>query len=235
MSWQDQALSLAEGRYPAEACGLIIIERGREVFVPCQNRADGNEHFIIAAEDYAAAEDRGEIVGVFHSHPDASPLPSEADLVSCEKTGVPWWIVSVPDRQWHRFEPNGYQAPLVGREFQHGVLDCYAIIRDWYKQFLDIELTDYSRRDNWWHDGVSNLYVENFRQEGFYSVETAQRGDMILMQIASSVPNHAAVYLGDGLILHHLQGRLSSTDVYGGYFQKVTTHILRHERNQTLR
>ena len=34
--------------------------------------------------------------------------------------------------------------------------------------------------------------------------------------------------LGDGLILHHLQGRLSSRDVYGGYWQKITTHILRH-------
>jgi cell wall-associated NlpC family hydrolase len=48
------------------------------------------------------------------------------------------------------------------------------------------------------------------------------------MQVASPVPNHAAVYLGDGLILHHLQGRLSSRDVYGGYWQKVTTHALRH-------
>jgi hypothetical protein len=51
-------------------------------------------------------------------------------------------------------------------------------------------------------------------------------GDCFLMQVASPVPNHAAVYLGDGLILHHLQGRLSSRDVYGGYWQKVTTHIL---------
>jgi hypothetical protein len=25
-----------------------------------------------------------------------------------------------------------------------------------------------------------------------------------------------------------LQGRLSSRDVYGGYWQKVTTHALRH-------
>jgi cell wall-associated NlpC family hydrolase len=48
------------------------------------------------------------------------------------------------------------------------------------------------------------------------------------MQVASPVPNHASVYLGDGLILHHLQGRLSSRDVYGGYWQKVSTHALRH-------
>ena len=53
------------------------------------------------------------------------------------------------------------------------------------------------------------------------------------MQVASPVPNHAAVYLGDGLILHHLQGRLSSRDVYGGYWQKITTHILRYGHSHT--
>jgi cell wall-associated NlpC family hydrolase len=60
-------------------------------------------------------------------------------------------------------------------------------------------------------------------------------GDCFLMQVASPVPNHAAVYLGDGLILHHLQGRLSSRDVYGGYWQKVTTHVLRYGHGHSSR
>jgi hypothetical protein len=54
------------------------------------------------------------------------------------------------------------------------------------------------------------------------------------MQVASPVPNHAAIYLDDGPILHHLQGRLSSRDVYGGYWQKITTHTLRHQLLQEL-
>lgn len=233
--WQHEAYTHASACYPREACGLVIVERGREVYLPCENRSGDGDQFIIAADDYAAAEDRGEVVAIFHSHPNASPMPSEADRVSCESTQLPWYIVSVPSGLWHDFRPTGYRAPLIGREFQHGVLDCYAIIRDWYREHLNIELTNYQRIDNWWHDGSSSLYVDNFTQEGFYSVSAPERGDMILMQIGSSVPNHAAVYLGDGVILHHLQGRLSSADVYGGYFQKVTTHILRHERNTTLR
>jgi cell wall-associated NlpC family hydrolase len=78
-----------------------------------------------------------------------------------------------------------------------------------------------------------NLYLDNFGSAGFGVTDLTDRtslkvGDVLLMQVAASVPNHAAVYLGDGLILHHLQGRLSSRDVYGGYWQKVTTHALRH-------
>ena len=43
-------------------------------------------------------------------------------------------------------------------------------------------------------------------------------------------PNHAGVYLGDGLIGHHLYGRLSSKDVYGQFYRERTTHIMRHRK-----
>jgi len=110
------------------------------------------------------------------------------------------------------------------------VLDCYSLIRDWYAQERGIDLPDFTRFDEWWKRG-ENLYLDNFAGAGFHVVEPADMnlGDVLLMQVASPVPNHAAIYLGDGLILHHLQGRLSSRDVYGGYWQKITTHTLRHQ------
>ena len=54
---------------------------------------------------------------------------------------------------------------------------------------------------------------------------------MIVMQINANVPNHAGVYLGDGLLGHHLYGRLSSKDVYGQFYRERTTHIMRHKEN----
>jgi uncharacterized protein YjbI with pentapeptide repeats len=92
-----------------------------------------------------------------------------------------------------------------------------------------VTLPDYVRFDEWWKRG-ENLYLENFAAAGFSVIDSADLhpGDCFLMQVASPVPNHAAVYLGDDMILHHLQGRLSSRDVYGGYWQKNTTHILRY-------
>ena len=76
-----------------------------------------------------------------------------------------------------------------------------------------------------------SLYLDNFAKEGFYPIplEELQYGDAILMQLESSLPNHAAIYLGDQLILHHLQKRLSSRDVFGGYYLKSTARVLRHE------
>ena len=95
---------------------------------------------------------------------------------------------------------------------------------------MNLDLPDYQRFDEWWKRG-ENLYLDNFTHAGFdvASSDGLGEGDVLLMQVNSDVPNHAAIYLGDGLILHHLQGRLSSRDVYGGYWQKITTHILRHQ------
>lgn len=52
---------------------------------------------------------------------------------------------------------------------------------------------------------------------------------MIVMQVQAAEPNHAAIYLGDGLMLHHLYGRLSERAVYGGYWQERTIFTLRHK------
>ena len=76
--------------------------------------------------------------------------------------------------------------PYVGREFVHGVVDCYSLVRDWYAREWGIELRDYDRRDQWWDHG-ENLYLENFQKEGFHKipVEELQRGDALLMQLVS--------------------------------------------------
>jgi proteasome lid subunit RPN8/RPN11 len=230
----------AELEYPRECCGLIIVVRGREKYIPCRNVAVGTEHFVLPAEDFAEAETQGAIMAVVHSHPDAAASPSQADLVACEESGVPWHIVRVDGVDGApraldlvTFEPSGYQAPLVGRTFSHGVLDCYALIRDWYRQVRGIALPDFPRPDDWWNDGHSDLYTAGFTTAGFVMLgdgEPLQKGDVILMQIRSDngVPNHGGVYIGDGLLLHHQYGLLSTRDVYGGYFQEVTRARLRY-------
>lgn len=235
----------AEASYPRESCGLMIVVKGKEQYFPCTNTAVGSEHFIISPEDFANAEDKGEVVAVVHSHPDTSADPSEADKVSCEASGLPWHIVSVHlengvpvAQELKTFNPAGYEAPLIGREFFHGVLDCYTLIRDWYRIEQGIHLPDFQRSDDWWNDGSSDLYTEGFPKAGFERMPHGTepvRGDVILMQIRSQngVPNHAAIYLGDGLILHHLHGRLSSRDIYGGYWQEVTRHILRYKNDES--
>ncbi len=227
-AWQTAAEVHARAEYPRESCGLVVSGN----YMPCTNQARGTEHFQLSARDYAAAEERGTIEAVVHSHPDAPANPSPADRVACETSGLPWHIVGLSAGEitvWKYCAPCGYEAPLVGRPFYHGVLDCYALVRDWYARERGIALPDYAREDEWWHHG-GDLYREHFREAGFAPAEpgSAIEGDVILMQVHSPVPNHAAIWLPGDVLLHHLYGRLSCREVYGGYYRKHTTHWLRY-------
>ena len=219
----------AQAVYPRESCGVVIVARGKPVYVPCANLADSpNQHFVLAPADYVAAEDRGEVVRIVHSHPDISAQPSEADRVSCEKTGIPWLIINWPTGAIVEFAPSGYKAPLIGRTWSHAVLDCYNLVRDYYAEVLGLTLIDFPRQEQWWLKG-DNLYETGYKVAGFVAVEELAEHDVLLMQIGSPVLNHAAIYVGNNQIIQHCAGRLSSRDVYGGGWQRATRKIVRHQ------
>lgn len=244
----QKAKDHAKAQYPKESCGLIIkTSQGRDYY-PCNNKAIRNSDFIIDPEDYAKAEDLGEILAVVHSHPDASPQPSMADRVSCSLWGLEWLILSYPDVGEYWLKPDNYQAPLLGREFAHGILDCYTLIKDYYERELAIQLPDFKRDNLWWENKESHsLYEENFENAGFYKVDNLsdyQRHDVIIFQVGRTYhPNHAGIYLGDDpnltseetpkvigkpFFLHHLYGGDSKRDIYGFEWNSRKRYLLRH-------
>jgi len=234
----------AIAEYPRECVGLLSLVRGVETYLPCTNHAaTPTEQFVLAAEDYASAEDAGEIVAIVHSHPGGRAHPSDADKAMCEASGIARWVIASVGVQadgsigvdgWCEFGPCGFIAPLVGRRFSHGVHDCYSIVRDWYRIERGVVLPDFERRDEWWDDGKSSLYLDNYRAAGFVDVgQDAQLeiGDVLLMEILgkNGVPNHAGVYLGDTKFLHHMRGRLSTRTVWGGMWRQCLRTVLRYE------
>jgi proteasome lid subunit RPN8/RPN11 len=224
-------LAHAQAECPRETCGVLIIERGVESLVICRNVSDYDDQFVIDPIDYLSASKRGDVVAIVHSHCFVSPAPSQADRVACESSRVPWHIVSVPNGHWHTFEPNGYVAPLVGREWAHGSLDCYGLVRDYYKQTLGVLLPDFHRSREWWDKGENLYCLDNIISAGFtelVGLEDVREHDVLLMQVHSKVINHAGVYLGDDRFLHHLNQRLSSRDLWGGYWRKHTVKIARY-------
>lgn len=225
------AHALAE--FPRESCGLVIEQQGRVRYWPCQNLAPAASCFMLAPQDYAAASDVGEVAAIVHSHPRVSEQPSEADRSACEASGLPWHIVSVPGGRWAHLEPPGYTPDLIGRNWVHGVTDCYTLVRDWYRIQCSIWLSDYARRDEWWLKG-DDLYLDHFADEGFHEIPISQlrSGDALLMAAGSRVPNHAAVFLGDNMILHHVRGRLSGREILDDTWRRRITHVLRYADSQ---
>lgn len=225
--------------YPNEACGLVIGIGNKSIAFECRNIApDPKAHFMIDPADYGMLAQKGRVVGVWHTHPDLSPQPSDADRAGCENTELPWIILGVR-KQVEGFgfegpvliEPCGFEIPYLERPYVSGVLDCYNILLDFYKREYGIKLNDYPRIEADGRMGFS-FFTERYGKEGFVRLidQTPQPGDVFLIQTQGDTPNHIAVYLGDDMILHHSHNRLSRRDIYGGgFWQKHTTHHLRHK------
>lgn len=218
--------------YPNEACGLIVETGTGQRFIPCRNIAENMaETFTLSPDDYLAAIEVGDVIMVIHSHPDVVQLvPSEMDRVQCDHSCVEWGIMSWPDGDFCTLSPRG-DRELAGRRWVLGHADCWSLIMDYYRMEHGIAVNNYSVDREWWVDGKENLYDDNWLAEGFVEVDanSMQPGDMIMMRVQAPVTNHAAIYLGDNIMVHHMFGNLSARVPYGKYYRDRTVRVVRRK------
>jgi len=231
MSWKDVALAHAKEQDPRESCGLLIDKKGKEKYFPCKNLSNwSNQCFIIDPVDYAKAEDSGKILAVIHSHPTTQPIASQADMISCEDTKLPWHIVNPKTEQWGYYEPSGYKPPLIGRHWVWGITDCWSLVRDWYKEQLGITLRDWNRPTTPEEFIADPMFERCAWRTGFRQLrpeEKLENGDLLFMSIMATGLNHVAIFL-DGDVLHHLADRISCKEPYNEWLLKCTGMRLRY-------
>lgn len=229
-----EILSYCQSKFPEEACGLIILWKGRYKWVPCENiHQKKDTEFAISSQDFKKAYDLGQIVCVVHSHTDGNKEFSDFDRQSQQRQGYDWLLVSTDGNSAEisaTITAPKKAVALYGRQYKFGVYDCLTFVRDWYKQEWGIHINDYDRKENFWDYG-EELYLDNYQAEGFVEValQDIRYGDVILLALGGPITAHAGVYLGNNKFGHHLNDRLSSVDIYGAYYQDRTTKVIRHK------
>ena len=130
---KDSMMLHAEGGYPNEICGILLGKDsdGKRVIMntmPIENAFEADEQyhrFQITPQAMFAAEklaryDRMDVLGVYHSHPDAPARPSQYDADHAAWTTWTYIILSVQDgkvvdmRGWNlRDEHTGFDEVAI--------------------------------------------------------------------------------------------------------------------------
>ena len=102
----DIIYKAAEQAAPEEMCGLIIEKDGNEEFINCENFAENKlNEFKIDPKTFAKYQLISKIKYVVHSHYMQDCHPSEHDKKNCKALGIPYLIVSYPDRGVEIYDP----------------------------------------------------------------------------------------------------------------------------------
>ena len=223
--------------YPEEACGVVVNFK----YIPCKNIHDTPlTNFRIDPLEYFKAEQINTIQAIIHNHPITGPIkynayyPSGTDMINWMKSDVPWGIYSTEGENVSNIVwlDHNKTDELIGREFIHGIHDCYSLCRDYYKS-QGIIIPNYARDITWWKKGI-DLYSDNFNNAGFHEIplKDVKYGDAFLIQYGARVINHAAIYYDENKILDHSHNRLSQITTlsnYAPYIKKAVRHNSKKE------
>ncbi len=205
------------GCAPMEACGLVVAN----TYLPCRNIAENPKtDFLIDPHDQLNAERVGAIQAVIHSHVDQRIKSlSKQDMTSQQEMEIPWGVVFV--RHGLASDPVFFgdqikPPPLEGREFIHGIYDCWTLVRDYFRVNHKVTMPNPPRSWGWWEMAAGNLYLEgimaglpyiqNIAFEDNRDLVKLRAGDIVFAAVRSDRINHAAIYLGSNLILNHMVG-----------------------------
>ena len=94
-----------EKEAPREGCGLIVQKNDKIKFISVENKSDDENSFYIDPKEYVRHSIISKILYVVHSHYGQDCQPSEADIIQCREVGIPYLIVSYPDKEYTILQP----------------------------------------------------------------------------------------------------------------------------------
>lgn len=226
----EEIKSHFEKEYPREGCGVIGIVQGKKKWFPCTNIANDDSGFVFCSTEYLKIKQQADIFAIVHSHPDESNAASQHDIDCCNVLGIPYYIFSYPNMELNIVEPKKAAYPLIGREYQFGVKDCFEALRDWLaKENIKIPAREPFEDDWWKKENLDYFTEENIKNWNHRKVDLPQKNDVLIFQIRAKVANHCGVYLGNDVFFHHAEHRLSCRENLYPFWAEHLVGIYRYD------
>ena len=119
-----------------------------------------------------------------------------------------------------------YQT-LIGRQWEYGKFDCFTLIRDWFG-LQGIQLPDFERPDDL--QNCESIFLKQALAIGFKQVGYSKRrpGDVLIMNLGTATPMHAAVLLPNERIFYQRQNSLSAVEPLRRYYVSSVAAVFRY-------
>ena len=91
---------------PREGCGLVVQDNNEIKFISVENKSEDENSFYIDPKEYVRHSIISKILYIVHSHYMQDSRPSEHDKNMSKVLGIPYLIVSVPERGEYIYDPS---------------------------------------------------------------------------------------------------------------------------------
>jgi proteasome lid subunit RPN8/RPN11 len=95
-----------EKEAPHEGCGLIVQKNDKIKFISVENKSENKNSFYIDPKEYIRHSMISKILYIVHSHYNEDCRPSEHDKNTSKVLGIPYLIVSLPERGEYIYDPS---------------------------------------------------------------------------------------------------------------------------------
>lgn len=203
-----------------EMGGVVLNDNS---FLPLDNIAEDKENNFLFNLD---GINYGDIKAIVHSHPNSDKFLSTIDRKHQVLTGLEWWIVK---------NDKIYKYPCVkhlrARLFEYGKADCGTIVEDAFTLYgLKLPVFERSSLSDDESQGkiLKSLPLMGFERLTGEHIEM-NVGDVIATSTGKDA-NHAMLYIGDEMVLHHVYGGLSKRSPIGFEIRRRIHSIWRHPK-----
>lgn len=122
---------------------------------------------------------------------------------------------------------------LAGIQFTGiGERDCFELVTDFFWDNFQIKIPVFARPHDW--RANDNDIIRRCAPHSGFEMITSWRtsdlrpADVLAIMVGEANPNHLAIVLEDGKILHHLMGRMSNIEPLRDFWLNQTAFVLRH-------
>lgn len=231
---QEQLIKYALQSPDEESVGLICGDN----FVPCKNIHGNKKHyFSIDPIDYIKATKIGKITAIFHSHVNDSPGFSVFDYQQSILNNLEYWLYDLKSKTFKILKPQIF-TKYINQPFKEGISDCFSLIRDFYKNELNIEIPNwFCNRKKGFVKIQKNLletqeYKELGKSIGFNLVldNNLKNFDILIFKFYDRL--HMAIFLENNCILHQIRVKRSCIEVYTDEYKNSLICVLRKGINE---